>query len=223
MITPHFKFKLIAMKMTTDTGKNAPNISKFLLVIFFSISASFLHSSFSYSQINEKKLSPVSPLTWSDKNELKRKNKTIDDLGKRYFGTGLRGTTADIDLLQRIADRKIIKKTDTQTLQATGVALGNIFKNELGLEWVVYQDKYGRSRALCVPDTDHCLFPTTMLSRRLEIGATVNVFETYQNALKLIDPYIPDTNAYDGKKPDPTPKASWTDNRKEKSNRIPIR
>ncbi|MGI1677773.1 MAG: DUF3806 domain-containing protein [Cellvibrionaceae bacterium] len=197
-----------------------PNKNTLVLLSAFFIA---INSPYSFSQSTDNKRSPVSPLEWSDKNELKRKADNIDRLGRRYFGKGLSGTTADIDLLQRIADKKIIKKSDTKNLQATGVALGNILKNELSLNWVVYQDKYGRSRALCVPQTEHCLFPTTMLSRHLEIGAPVNVFETYQKAVKLIDPYIPDTNAYDGKKPDPTPKASWLNNRKEKSKNIPIR
>ncbi|MGH1471193.1 MAG: DUF3806 domain-containing protein [Cellvibrionaceae bacterium] len=194
-----------------------------IIALIIAAICSTMQVSNALSQNAEQKPSPVSPLTWSDKNELKRKSQSIENLGRRHFGQGLSGSTADIALLQRIADRKIIKKSDKETLQATGVALGNILENELKLDWVVYQDKYGRSRALCVPNTEHCLFPTTMLSRHLEIGATVDVFETYQKAVALIDPYIPDTNAYDGKKPDPTPKASWLKNRKERPNTIPIR
>lgn len=223
------KLSYLLFNFTKSQSKSFFERFTFAFVLMIAISgfsasslAQFGNNNFSAST-GEKKASPVSPLTWSDKNELKRKSANIDNLGRRHFGKGLSGTTADIDLLQRIADRKLIKKSDKQMLQATGVALGDILKNELQLDWMVYEDKYGRSRALCVPKTEHCLFPTTMLSRHLEIGASVNVFETYERAVKLIDPYIPDTNAYDGKKPDPTPKPSWLNDRKKKPTTIPIR
>ncbi|MEX1032179.1 MAG: DUF3806 domain-containing protein [Cellvibrionaceae bacterium] len=158
----------------------------------------------------------VGELSWADENELTRKARMIENLGRRHFGRSLRNDKSDLELLQRIADQKLIKEEDTETLQALGVVLGNTLRRELALEWKVYNDELGRSRALCVPDTEHCLFPMTMLSRRLEVGLPVNVEAVYDNAVATIDPYIPDSNAYDGVKPDPTERPKWIQDRKPK-------
>ncbi|GAB1260073.1 DUF3806 domain-containing protein [Aurantivibrio plasticivorans] len=160
---------------------------------------------------------------WADDSQHEKQIAAIDRLGRRHFGQPLRGDFSDLDLLQRIADRKLIKESDTFTLQATGAVLGDVLVNELNLVWKIYQDQRGRSRALCVAKSEHCLFPVTMLSRRLEVGLAVNVKATYDDAAKKIKPFLPDYNAYDGKQADPSPKPSWTRDRKEKPNTIPIR
>ena len=41
----------------------------------------------------------------------------------------------------------------------------------LDMDWVVYRDKKGRSRALRYRATDVFLFPVTMISRRYEVGS----------------------------------------------------
>jgi len=194
---------------------------KSVLILFSAIIALLVNTT-ALSQ-NEKPKQAVSPLTYADKNEFDRKKKTVDQLGRRYFGTGLRGDKSDLALLQKIADKKIIKQDNTEDLQALGVVLGNVLQKDLELDWMVYEDQYGRSRALCVPQSSNCLFPTTMLSRYLEVGEKVDVEQAYVKAVKLIDPYLPDTNAYDGIKPDPNPKPSWTGDRKKSPTTIPIR
>lgn len=168
----------------------------------------------------EKAKQKVSELTWADKNDLARKEQMVESIGQRHFGQSLRHDKSDFELLQRIADRKLIKQNDLENLQALGVVLGNTLQQDLGLEWKVYTDEKGRSRALCVPDTEHCLFPMTMLSRRLEVGLPVNVEAIYQDAVAVIDPYVPDQNAYDGSKPDPTDRPGWL---KDRESRPPIR
>ncbi|MGQ9424572.1 DUF3806 domain-containing protein [Gilvimarinus sp. F26214L] len=159
----------------------------------------------------EKAKQKTSELTWADKNEMQRRVEAVELLGQRHYGQSLRNDVSDLRLLQRIANDKLIKQSDTERLQALGVVLGNTLERELGLEWKVYNDEVGRSRALCVPDTEHCLFPITMLSRRLEVGLGVNVQRIYNEAVETIDPYLPDHNAYDGVKADPRERPSWID------------
>lgn len=162
----------------------------------------------------------VSELTWADRNDLEQKEKAVERLGQRHYGQSLRHDLSDLTLLQRIADDKLVRQSDVENLQALGAVLGNTLKKELGLEWKVYTDDKGRSRALCVPDTEYCLFPLTMLSRRLEVGVPVDVRQVYKQAVDAIQPYLPDQNAYDGVKPDPRAKPSWIDDRKT---RPPVR
>lgn len=162
----------------------------------------------------DKAQQKVSELTWADRNDLARKQNIVESLGQRHFGQSLRHNLSDLELLQRLADRKVIKQQDLESLQALGAVLGNTLRDELGLEWKVYNDEVARSRALCVPDTEYCLFPLTMLSRRLEVGLPVDVRQIYDEAVAAIDPYLPDANAYDGRKPDPREKPSWIEDRK---------
>jgi len=147
----------------------------------------------------------ITELEWSDRHDLNEKIRTVDDLGRRNFGIPVRNDKTDLQLLQRIADEKIIDPEDTEKLQALGAVLGKVLERELEVQWRIYDDQRGRSRALCIPDTQHCLFPLTMLSRRLELGLDVNVEKVYDNAVAALDPYLPDDNPYDGRKAPPAP------------------
>lgn len=172
---------------------------------------------------DEEDKETVSELTWTDRSEMARRQEAVENLGQRHFGQSLRNDKSDLQLLQRIADGKLISKTDTDTLQGLGVILGNVLAGELGLEWKAYSDEMGRSRALCVPNSEDCLFPVTMLSRRLEVGLNVNVADIYNQAVATIEPYLPDTNAYDGTKPDPRERPGWLKDRPTKKPPVRIR
>lgn len=164
-------------------------------------------SSTSYAQGRAK----IAKLQLVEVNQLNAQERVIDQLARRYLGAQVHRDQRDIDMLQRIADRKIVKQSETAKLQALGVVLGKLLEKELKLQWMSYEDEIGYSRALCVPNTQHCLFPITMLSRRMEVGLNVDVQKIYDNAVNIIDPYIPDTNAYDGIKPGPDDKPLWID------------
>lgn len=142
-------------------------------------------------------------------NQLNAQERVIDQLARRYLGTQVHRDQRDLDMLQRMIERKVIKQDESAKLQAMGVVLGNLLEKNLNLDWMSYEDEVGYSRALCVPGTKHCLFPITMLSRRLEVGLSVDVKKIYANAVSIIDPYIPDTHGYDGTKPDPEEKPEW--------------
>lgn len=140
---------------------------------------------------DENKWPQVSELGWGDERYLTSQVELIDALGRRELGTPVRGNMGDIELLQRMVYRGLIARDDRQTLQATGAVLGNLMVKTHGLNWRVYEDERGRSRAVCVQSTDHCLFPITMLSRRLQVGLVINVENIYDNAMELIAPYLP--------------------------------
>lgn len=172
------------------------------------------------AQDDEDANQKVSELSWADQNELSRKEGEVESIGQRHFGQSLRHDKSDLVVLQRIADDKLIEQDNVEMLQALGIVLGNTLARELDLEWQVYSDEMGRSRAICVPNTEHCLFPLTMLSRRLEVGLSVDVSKVYDEAVAAIEPFTPDRNAYDGVKPDTRDKPSWT---REPKPKPPIR
>ncbi|MEJ2415547.1 MAG: DUF3806 domain-containing protein [Exilibacterium sp.] len=130
-------------------------------------------------------------LSWLDKNHLQKQVERIDDLARTQLGTQIHNNRDDLELLQRIVNKGLIRRDERLLLQAMGAVLGNLLVEELGLQWMVYEDDLGRSRAACVKDTEHCLFPITMLSRRMEVGIMVKVQDIYDNAVTIITPYLP--------------------------------
>ena len=122
---------------------------------------------------------------------LERQRGLIDEIGRSEFGARVRQDISDLRLLQRIMDEGLINQTQTQALQAMGVVLGDIYVAELGLQWRVYRDEEGKSRAVCVPDTSHCLFPVTMISKRASLGVKPNIRELYERGVSLIKEHLP--------------------------------
>ena len=89
--------------------------------------------------------------------------------------------------MQRLLDEQVVKPEQVQTLQAMGVILGDALKEEQGLNWIVYIDKYGRSKALNIPGQRDVVFPITMISRRYQTGAQVNIENVYQKAIASVE------------------------------------
>ena len=95
----------------------------------------------------------------------------VERLANR-LGRGLTGVAdRDLDTLQRILDDRLVPAEDTLTLQAMGVVFGDLLSDHLDMDWVVYRDYKGRSRALRYRQMDVYLFPVTMISRRQEGGS----------------------------------------------------
>lgn len=133
----------------------------------------------------------IEELRWVDTGHLERQRGLIDEIGRSEFGARVRQDISDLRLLQRIMDEGLINQTQTQALQAMGVVLGDIYVAELGLQWRVYCDEEGKSRAVCVPDTSHCLFPVTMISKRASLGVKPNIRELYERGVSLIKEHLP--------------------------------
>lgn len=122
---------------------------------------------------------------------LNNKRDEIKDLSFKNLDKILRGDKRDLSSLQALLDQQIISPTDQQLLLGMGVMLGDIFASELNLEWKNYTDDLGRSRAVCMPRTDYCLFPLTMISKRVKRGADVDVAKLYQKGVEHLEPYQP--------------------------------
>lgn len=146
-----------------------------------------------YGSLSEDKPFPkVEPMQWINNNYLEIQRKHIDELARDNFAKRFKGTKADLSLLQRFADRKVIDRDDKKSLQALGVILGDIFVSEYApLEWAVFEDELGKSHAVCVKETTECLFVTTMLSRRMEVGSVPDIRKIYKNNYENIKQFFP--------------------------------
>ena len=132
----------------------------------------------------------ISSLNMMDRDFMAQQRKRIDDLARFHFGRQLRSEKAnDLDILQTLLDRRLVRPDQTLELQAMGVVMGDLLAQELDMNWVVYEDKLGRSRTLRFGRSDNFLFPITMISRRAEVGASVDVDAIYDKAVALIQPY----------------------------------
>ncbi len=134
----------------------------------------------------------VSQLTPVDLEFMQNQRLSIDELARSHFGQQINGDKAnDLSIIQKLLDRGVIDAEQTLELQALGLVLGDLLAADLGMVWVIYEDKLGRSRALRMPKTDYYLFPVTMIARRVEADAPVDALAVYDKAYQLTLPHKP--------------------------------
>lgn len=115
----------------------------------------------------------------------------LNELTLRYYGRRCCRSQTELDYLQRLLNDGHVQASQTKELQAMGVALGDLLASELDMEWVVYEDIQGRSRALRLGETENYLFPVTMIARRYSAGDTTPVAEIYTSAYEAIEAVRP--------------------------------
>ena len=135
----------------------------------------------------------IGELSYLDRQYMAQQRETLSELVERHFGRQFTGSKQnDLELLQLLLDRRLVRPEQTRELQAMGVIMGDLLARELDMHWVVYEDALGRSRALRYRDTDNYLFPMTMISRRREADNRTPVTEIYRKACDIIAPLRPD-------------------------------
>lgn len=130
----------------------------------------------------------VEPLGESDRRQLERQRGLVEALTRRHVGVPpAGGALSDLRLLQELVDDRVLSKDQTYELQALGVVLGDVMAEQLGLEWVIVDDEYGRSRALQYGVQDDFVFPVTMISRRYEAEIPVDVAALYEDIRATVE------------------------------------
>ena len=110
----------------------------------------------------------IGELSYIDKSYMQQQRERVAQLSESNLGRKLKGTRDnDLDILQQLLDRKLVTGDQTLELQALGVDHGRpAGQKSMGLDWVIYEDKLGRSRALRyqtdrqLPVPHHHDFPT---------------------------------------------------------------
>jgi hypothetical protein len=129
----------------------------------------------------------ISELTNSDRDFMSAQRAGLEDMAERNFGSKFSGDRdRDLQLLQNLLDKRLVRPDQTRELQAMGVIMGELLAVDLDMHWVIYEDKLGRSRALRYKESDNFLFPMTMISRRREVGNQRAVTQIYQKAYDII-------------------------------------
>lgn len=132
----------------------------------------------------------IMKLSPADQQFMQEQRERIDDLARIRLGRQFtRNKENDLGILQTLLDRKLVNRDQTLELQAMGVVLGDLLAQDASARWVIYRDPKGRSRALQMGNSDNYLFPITMISRRAETGAEVDVNAIYAKADRLLQPH----------------------------------
>jgi hypothetical protein len=84
-----------------------------------------------------------------------------------------------LGLLRGLFEAGAFKPSQTHELQCMGVILGDAFVQDLGMEWVMVQDENGADPAVHLPGTTIILYPLTMISKRVERGEAIDVFDLF--------------------------------------------
>ena len=163
-------------QLSTSETVSQPNKTRFStnrlrrLLVLVLLPALFVCTSWSVAQSPNFDVL-IEPLTAIDRQFMAEQHMHVEQLANR-LGRGLTGVAdRDLNTLQRILDERMVPAKDTLTLQAMGVVFGDLLGDRLDMDWVVYRDNKGRSRALRYRQMDVYLFPVTMISRRQEGGS----------------------------------------------------
>jgi hypothetical protein len=137
----------------------------------------------------------ISELTGADVAALAQQRSLIESyLGNEESRRKYEGPVGKLGLLRALLESKVFSPEQTYELQSMGVVLGDVFAQKLGMEWIVVEDSFGRTPALRYPNTTIILYPITMISKRIEAGEQVDVFDMYNSLAAEVDEILQDTD-----------------------------
>ena len=120
-----------------------------------------------------------------DQRSIVEKYLSKEDLESKYqTAAGKLGT------LRALLEANTFSSTQTYELQSMGIVFGDVFVQEMGFSWVIVEDQYGRDPAIKYKDTSIILYPLTMISKRIENGEAVDVFELFNGTAQSLDEII---------------------------------
>jgi len=124
----------------------------------------------------------------ADQLKTDRQREQVATLARRRLGQPLRDEgLADLDVLQRLLDERIVDHDDVFALQSLGVVLGDVMARNLPLAWVSVHDDLGESRALRYRETDSLFFPVTMISKRIQNHERVRIRALYDSVAAEVE------------------------------------
>ena len=129
----------------------------------------------------------VLPLTEDDINLLRAQRGFIERYMTVEETKAYDSADGKLQLISRLLEKAEFLPEDTWELQCLGVILGDALAMHPRLEWVAFEDEYGRDAALHVADTTIVMFPITMISKRIERGEQVDALLLYDGILAELD------------------------------------
>lgn len=127
------------------------------------------------------------PLNASDIADIEAKRTWVRDHYDEEARCHYETLEGKLRLLDTILKSKWIAPNETLKLQCLGVTFGDALSQKFGLRWFAVEDEYGRDPALGVDGTTIRVFPLTSISKRVEQGEEVDVYDLFENACSTIE------------------------------------
>jgi len=132
----------------------------------------------------EQKFEPLNPDDLADLEAKRSWVRNHYDAGARHKYDTLEGKLRVLDTILR---NKWIAPNETLKLQCLGITFGDALVQKLGFSWIAVEDDSGRDPALTLEGTSVRLFPLTSISKRIERGETVEIYELFEDACRTIE------------------------------------
>ena len=129
----------------------------------------------------------ISALTDEDSARLAEQRAVVEAYLAEESKQSYQTSAGKLGLLRALLDHKVFKPEQTYELQCMGIVLGDVFVRELGMTWVMVEDEYGRDPAVKLGSSSIILFPLTMISKRVEEGEDVDVFDMFNSLAEQVD------------------------------------
>lgn len=169
---------IISLATASIVGLGLPSVSHAEKGIVFGTQGQQLPSAEDRGKVS------IRDLNWMNNNFLDKQRVLAEGILRSKYGRQFQQNSRDLKQIQRLIDSGELEDADVQTLQAFGAIIGDVIENEhRKLNWKVYEDKIALSHAVCLEDTEHCIFPMTLLSRRMAAGVTPDVQKIFDKVM----------------------------------------
>ncbi|NSX55964.1 DUF3806 domain-containing protein [Parasulfitobacter algicola] len=127
----------------------------------------------------------VSPLSVKDSERLEVQRSVVINFVSEGSLEQYRTAAGKLGTLRALLEAGVFEADQTYELQCMGIVLGDALVQQHGFEWVAVEDDFGRDPALRVERTSVLLFPLTMISKRVERGEIVDVFDLFNGTAEI--------------------------------------
>jgi hypothetical protein len=131
----------------------------------------------------------IEPLSRDDLARMARQREVIE----KYLGGDAENlrkyqrADGKLGLLRTLLERGVFQPAQAYELQCMGIVLGDALVQHCRVEWRAVEDGHGRDPCVQVPGTSIVLFPLTMISKRVEKGERVDVFNLFNQTEAKIE------------------------------------
>jgi hypothetical protein len=130
----------------------------------------------------------ITALNEADQKRLRDQRAVVEEyLGNEDSKEKYKTAAGKLGMIRAILQGNVFKPDQKYELQCLGVVLGDVFVQDMGMEWIMAEDDYGQDPAVRLPNTTIILYPMTMISKRAERGEKVDVFELYNGVVAQVE------------------------------------
>src|SRR4051812_5171331 len=132
-------------------------------------------------------------LTPADEDRLRQQRAVIE----KYLGDDAANhakyatAPGKLGLLRAVLEAMVFNASQTYELQCLGIVLGDVFVQQCGWLWRMANDQHGRDPCIKVPGSSIVLFPLTIISKRVERGEQVDVFDLFNRVAADVEQRVP--------------------------------